>query len=182
MDGEARSLGIEGARLVPLAPHADPRGSLTELYRRQWIPGSREVVQANFSVSEAGVLRGLHFHRNQDDYWCVLGGTAFVGLFDLRRGSPTEGRKAEARIVAELERSGLFIPRGVAHGFYAETPVQLLYLVDRYFDPEDELGLAWDDPEVGIDWPGRDPILSDRDRANPSLTDVLKDPPPYEGS
>ncbi len=171
-------VGIQGVVLVQLAPHADERGSLTEVFRRGWLEAAREMVQANLSLSRPGVLRGLHFHRRQADYWCVLAGTAFIGLFDLRSGSPTKGKKAEIRIAAEERRFGLFIPPGVAHGLFAETELWLQYLVDAEFTGEDELGLAWDDQDVGIDWPSTDPILSDRDRANPPLAEILRDPPP----
>lgn len=172
-------LGIEGALFIPLAPHDDDRGSLTEVFRRAWVPGPNEVVQANLSISRPGVLRGLHFHRRQADYWCVLAGRAFVGLYDLRAGSPTEARRAEVAIAAEGQRFGLYVPPGVAHGFFAETETWLLYLVDAYFTGEDEFGLAWDDPQVGITWPMADPILSERDRSNPPLAQVLEQPPRY---
>jgi len=166
-------IGIEGAFLVPLALHADDRGFLVELFRHEWlgeVPGEvPHMVQANLSRSRARVLRGLHFHRRQADYWCVLAGRAFVGLFDLRAGSPTEGRKAELTMDAEAGRTALYLPPGVAHGFYAETEVLLQYLVDAYYSGEDELGLAWDDPDVGIAWPVSEPVLSERDRHNPSL-------------
>jgi dTDP-4-dehydrorhamnose 3,5-epimerase len=172
-------VGIQGVRLVRLVAHADERGSLTETYRREWLPRGREVVQANLSVSRPGVLRGLHWHRRQADYWCVLSGTAYVALVDLREGSPTRLARFERRVDAERERFGLAIPPGVAHGFHAETEVLLLYLVDSYYSGQDEHGLAWDDPELDIAWPSRSPILSERDRSNPSLTQVLRDPPPF---
>jgi dTDP-4-dehydrorhamnose 3,5-epimerase len=172
--------GIEGVRLTPLTSHPDARGAMTEIFRRVWIDGVREMVQSNLSVSQANVLRGMHFHRKQADYWCFLSGTAFVGLYDLRRGSPTEGQGAGVRIVTGEGLRSLYIPRGVAHGFYAETPLQLLYFVDEYFTGEDEFGVAWDDPDVGIEWPAREPILSDRDRSNPSLADARRDAPRYE--
>jgi dTDP-4-dehydrorhamnose 3,5-epimerase len=73
----------------------------------------------------------------------------------------------------------LFIPPGVAHGFLAETDLLLGYLVDRYFDGTDESGIAWNDPELGIGWPVADPVVSDRDRSNPSLSEALRDPVPY---
>jgi dTDP-4-dehydrorhamnose 3,5-epimerase len=149
---------------------------VSEIFRREWVAGAFEMVQANLSISRAGVLRGLHFHRRQADYWCVLTGTAFVGLFDLRKGSPTSGAKAELTLSADLGRSALYIPPGVAHGFYAETDLMLAYLVDRTYDGTDEFGVAWDDPDVGIAWPNRDPILSERDRANPPLSAVGKAP------
>jgi dTDP-4-dehydrorhamnose 3,5-epimerase len=175
---EATGLGIAGVVFIPLVPHHDERGSLTEVFRGAWVPWSNETLQANLSISRPGVLRGLHFHRQQADYWCVLSGRAFIGLYDLRAGSPTEGRKAEVTI-AEGKRHGLYVPPGVAHGFLAETEIWLLYLVDAYFTGEDEFGLGWDDPQVGIGWPISDPSLSERDRSNPPLAKVLEQQPPY---
>jgi dTDP-4-dehydrorhamnose 3,5-epimerase len=173
-------VGIEGVKLAPLTAHADDRGAVTEIMRRTWIEGAREMVQSNLSVSRANVLRGVHFHRKQADYWCFLSGTGFVGLSDLRPGSPTEGKAAGIRIPADEGLRGLYIPRGVAHGFYAETALQLLYFVDEPYTGEDEFGVAWDDPDLGIDWPVRDPMLSERDRSNPSLAEARPDAPPYE--
>ena len=163
---------IAGVVLVRLEPHRDDRGSLMETWRRVWVAGYAEMVQSNVSRSRGGVLRGLHVHGRQADYWCVLEGTAFVGLYDLRAGSPTESAKAELRIDAEREPMGLYIPPGVAHGFLAETDVTLQYLVDQVFTGGDEFGLAWDDPEVGIAWPLADPAVSERDRSNPRLADA----------
>lgn len=172
---ESEDLDIAGAQRFQLVPHADDRGSLTETYRRDWIPGGREAVQANLSWSRAGVLRGLHWHRRQADYWCVLSGIAHVRLVDLREGSPTRLAVGAIRIDAGEQRFGLAIPPGVAHGFYAETELLLQYLVDAAFTGEDEFGLAWDDPALGIDWPSAEPILSERDRSNPPLSEVLAD-------
>jgi dTDP-4-dehydrorhamnose 3,5-epimerase len=157
--------------VVELTSHADDRGSVAEVYRQSWLPAAAPVVQANLSISRPGVLRGLHFHREQSDYWIPVAGTAFVGLFDLRRGSPTAGAKAELRIGDEARRA-LLIPPGVAHGFYAESDLRLLYFVDAYYTGGDEFGLAWNDPAVGIDWPSREPVLSERDQANPRLQDI----------
>jgi dTDP-4-dehydrorhamnose 3,5-epimerase len=171
---ESVATNIDGTYLFPLTMHRDGRGSLTEVYRREWIPGNAEMPQANLSISNRNVLRGLHFHRNQADYWCVIQGTAFVGLYDLRSGSPTEGKKGEIRIAAAEQRYGLYIPTGVAHGFYAETSLMLQYLVDHYYTGEDEFGIAWDDQDVGLDWPVQDPDLSERDRSNPSLAEVMR--------
>jgi dTDP-4-dehydrorhamnose 3,5-epimerase len=178
---EVRPVGIEGALLVELTTNVDPRGSLAEVFRRSWLPGAGEMVQANLSVSRPGVLRGLHFHRRQADYWCFLDGPAFVGLFDLRRGSPTEGRREALTLDPAEGLRGLYLPPGVAHGFYALGEVRLLYLVDAYYTGQDEFGLAWDDPAVGIPWPSAEPVLSLRDRANPGLAEVLRDPPAWPG-
>ena len=171
--------GIAGVQLFALEPHGDDRGSLTEVYRREWVAGGREVVQANLTVSRPGVLRGLHWHRRQADYWCVLSGVAHVALVDLREGSPTRLATFERRIDAAEARVAIAIPPGVAHGFSAETEVLLQYLVDAAYAGDDEFGLAWDDPELTLSWPSSDPVLSERDRSNPPLAEVLLDPPAY---
>jgi dTDP-4-dehydrorhamnose 3,5-epimerase len=172
---------IEGAEVRNLRRLADERGSFVETYRREWLPaGAREMVQSNLSRSTAGVLRGMHYHRQQADYWVVMEGQAFVALFDLRRGSPTEGERRELEMDGEAP-TGLYIPPGVAHGFWARTDLGLLYAVDSYYhapDP-DEHGIAWDDPGLGIGWPGPDPVLSDRDRSNPALAAALAEPPEW---
>ena len=139
------------------------------------------MLQANLSSSRAGVLRGLHFHHNQADYWWVPSGTILVGLYDLRAGSPTAGVGTEVRLSSDDdELRGVYIPRGVAHGFLAETDVLMHYLVDAYHTGEDEFGVAWNDPDAGIRWGTLEPILSDRDRSNPPLADVLRSPPAFE--
>jgi len=176
---EPRGVGLDGVRVFPLVPRADDRGSLTETFRSSWVPGGFEVAQANLSVSRAAVLRGLHVHRRQADLWCVVAGRAFVALFDLRAGSPTHRRATELVVDAAVERLAVFIPPGVAHGFCAVTEVTLQYLVDRPFDGTDEFGVAWDDPEIGISWPERSPVLSARDRSNPSLARFLAEAPAF---
>ncbi len=99
-------------------------------------------------------------------------------MFDLRAGSPTHGRAVTQELDA-TRPSTLYIPAGVAHGFAATEPFSLLYLVDREYAGDDEWGVAWDDPDLGIDWPLSDPVLSERDRRNPPLREVLADPPGY---
>lgn len=177
MDGEP--VGIDGVLRMPLTAHADERGSVAEAYRREWIPGAKEMVQSNLSRSRAGVLRGLHFHLRQSDYWIPVSGRVVVGLVDLREGSPTQGRTATLREDGERP-AALYLPPGVAHGFYAETDAVLVYLVDRAYTGEDEHGVAWDDPDVGLAWPVRDPVLSERDRGNPPLRDIAANLPRFE--
>ena len=135
-------------------------------------------VQSNLSSSAAGVLRGLHYHRRQLDYWTVATGRAFVALVDVRPLVAGSGPSVvETRELAADD--WVVIPAGVAHGFLALEPLELVYLVTNEFDGTDELGFAWDDPAVGVPWPrvgatsdGR-PILSERDRSNPSLADLV---------
>jgi dTDP-4-dehydrorhamnose 3,5-epimerase len=162
---------IDDVVLVAPDVHGDPRGRFVETYRRQWLPLGREMVQGNRSEKAAGAVVGLHYHLHQADYWYVLRGTARVVLHDLRQGSATDGATEVLDLTGDEDR-GLFIPPGVAHGFAALTDVLLWYLVDGYYNPADELGLAWDDPDLGVDWGIGDPIVSERDRANPRRADL----------
>jgi dTDP-4-dehydrorhamnose 3,5-epimerase len=181
---------LAGVRYGAVVRHADVRGSFRELWRASAYPsagipaelsgvsGSR-FVQANLSVSAAGVLRGLHYHRRQLDRWIVATGRAFVALVDVRPAAAGDGAAAvETRELGADE--WVEIPAGVAHGFLAREPLELVYLVTAEFDDSDELGFAWDDPAVGVPWPlpiaetgDGNPILSDRDRSNPTLADLV---------
>ncbi len=170
--------GLPGVAYGAIVRHGDTRGSFRELWRASDFP-DEPFVQVNLSTSAAGVLRGLHLHRRQDDLWIVADGRAFVALVDIRPlldGSGTAPR-VETRILTPDE--WVVIPTGVAHGFLALDPLQLIYLVTNEYDGSDELGFAWDDPAVAVDWPVLDatpdgrPILSGRDGMNPSLADLV---------
>ncbi|MGH9025350.1 MAG: dTDP-4-dehydrorhamnose 3,5-epimerase family protein [Acidimicrobiia bacterium] len=149
----------------------DDRGLFVETFRAEWVPHARPMVQANRADRRAGALVGLHYHLHQADYWYVPQGRALVALHDLRATSPTDGATQTFEL-GPPEHHCVYIPRGVAHGFYALTDATITYLVDAYYDPADELGVAWDDPEVGISWPRPDPVLSGRDQANPRRADI----------
>jgi dTDP-4-dehydrorhamnose 3,5-epimerase len=157
---------IAGVWVVEPEIHGDQRGLFIETYRRSWFPNGREMVQGNRANRQRGAVVGLHYHLHQADYWYVPFGTARVVLHDLRAGGPTDG----ATLVVELSGEnhlGVFIPPGVAHGFAALTDMTITYLVDGYYNPADELGVAWDDPEIAADWGVADPVLSERDQQNP---------------
>lgn len=193
--------GLTGVRFGSIVRHADERGSFRELWRASAFPAIGEAeagvagagegggggaaephfVQANLSTSAAGVLRGLHYHRRQLDYWTVLSGRALIALVDVRPlltgGGPGARAVVETRELAADD--WVVIPAGVAHGFLALEALELLYLVTNEFDGTDELGFAWDDPAVAVPWPsipatadGR-PILSERDRSNPTLAELV---------
>ncbi len=151
--------------------HGDERGRFVETYRRSWFPLGREMVQANRSEKQAGAVVGLHYHLHQADYWYVLRGHARVVLHDLREGAPTDGATEAIDLSGDEER-GVFIPPGVAHGFAALSDVLMCYLVDGYYNPADELGLAWDDPTVRADWGVDEPVVSERDGHNPRRSDI----------
>jgi dTDP-4-dehydrorhamnose 3,5-epimerase len=166
-----QSDAIAGVVIVRPEVFGDQRGRFVETYRRDVIPDGQEMVQSNRSEKQAGVLVGLHYHLHQADYWYVLRGRAQVVLHDLREGSPTDGA-TETFVLDGEEDTGVYIPPGVAHGFAALTDITMTYQVDRYFDPSDELGVAWDDPDVGAHWDVSDPILSARDQSNPRRKDI----------
>lgn len=159
---------LPGVQVVDLAAFTDNRGRFTEIFRKEWFPQrSWGAIQMNRSDSQAGVLRGLHYHFNQVDYWYLMAGTIRVGLVDLRPDSPTFGQST-TWLMQSGDNAGIFIPVGVAHGFYALTDVTLLYVVDNYYDGGDEFGLAWNDPDLGPNWQTSGaPNLSERDAANP---------------
>jgi len=163
---------IVGVKLVRLKAWTDERGRFMEVFRKEWFPErSWEVFQTNYSQNRAGVLRGLHYHRRQVDYWFVAAGTIRVGLADLRPASPTHGNSL-AFEMGEHSPCGVFIPMGVAHGFVALTDAILTYVVDNYYDGNDELGVAWNDPALGVQWGVIDPVLSPRDRNNRLWKDI----------
>jgi dTDP-4-dehydrorhamnose 3,5-epimerase len=165
---------IDGVVIVEPQVHGDERGVFVETYRRQWFPVGREMLQGNRSEKQAGAVVGLHFHMHQADYWYVPRGTARVVLHDLRVGSPTE-RATLSFDIDGIAHKGVFIPPGVAHGFGSVTDVTMTYLVDQYYNQADELGVAWDDPEIGADWGiAPPPIVSARDQANPSRAALQK--------
>jgi len=174
---------IRGVYLVDPREFGDERGVFVESYRREWVPGSNEMIQGNRADRSEGCVVGLHWHRHQADYWYVPAGRVRVVLHDLRVGSPTDGATQTLEIGgpagASARHRAIYIPAGVAHGFAALTDATVTYLVDRYYDPGDELGVAWDDPEVAADWGVENPILSERDRNNPKRAEIT-DRPRYE--
>ena len=169
---------LAGVRYGAIARHGDARGSFRELWRASLFP-EQAFTQANLSTSAAGVLRGLHLHRRQDDLWIVAAGRAFVALVDVRPLLDGSGPRALVETRELAADAWVEIPSGVAHGFLALEPLELIYLVTNEYDGSDELGFAWDDPTAAVPWPavpatpdGR-PILSERDRTNPSLPELV---------
>lgn len=173
------SARIAGVYQVPLAVFADDRGRFMETFRREWFPWvDWDRIQSNRSDSKAGVLRGLHYHFHQIDYWYVPNGHVRAALVDLRPSSPTY-LQTETVEMGDGHNLGLFIPSGVAHGFAALTDCTLIYIVNNYYDGgKDEFGIAWDDPQFSIDWGLQAPSLSGRDAANPHFVDVPADERP----
>lgn len=162
---------VAGVSIVELTPHKDDRGTVVEIFRQEW-PTGISPVQWNIVHSQAGVLRGVHAHFRHADYLMVVHGMAWFGLHDLRPDSITEGVSCVIAIQASGHQA-LIIPPGVAHGFYFPAPATTCYAVSTYWDPADELGCRWDDPDLGIAWPDvTTPTLSDRDRQLGSLAEL----------
>jgi dTDP-4-dehydrorhamnose 3,5-epimerase len=165
------SLAIDGVRLVRPQAHADARGWFFEGFRASWFGPQQRWVQWNVSRSVAGVLRGLHFHRLQTDFWIAVDGRILAGLYDLRPGSPTQGRGMCVEL-SGAQPGGLLIPPGIAHGYRALTDATLMYLLDQEYSGSDEYALRWDDPALGMPaaWLAEPPpVISARDAAAPSL-------------
>lgn len=161
--------------VVPIKAFGDDRGRFMETFRREWFPWINwDRIQCNRSESKAGVLRGLHYHHRQIDYWYVIHGTIRVGLADLRPSSPTYMRTHTLEI-GEANNAGVFIPVGVAHGFVALTDAILTYMVNNYYDGSDENGVFWSDPQLQVPWGIDAPLLSPRDQGNPLLKDIPAD-------
>jgi dTDP-4-dehydrorhamnose 3,5-epimerase len=170
---EIRALqAVTDVHVVDLIAHGDERGQFLETFRKEWFPQRTwRAIQTNRSDSRAGVIRGLHYHRKQVDYWYVASGKIRAALADIRVGSPTYGTSVTIEMGGDRQ-VGLYIPIGVAHGFAALSNATLTYLVDSYYDSSDEFGIAWNDPELAIDWGVAAPLLSGRDLANPRLADI----------
>lgn len=156
--------------LHALEPHGDDRGVFTELFRCSW---GLDVapVQWNLVRSEANVLRGVHVHHRHADYLIVAAGRATIGLHDLRETPSTAGLAALVELSGERP-AALVVPPGVAHGFYFHEPSLHVYAVSHEWDPSDELGCRWDDPELALAWPCDDPLLSPRDRGLSTLSEL----------
>jgi dTDP-4-dehydrorhamnose 3,5-epimerase len=169
MDSVTRVQKMDGVTMVELTPRVDERGHLVEVFRARWVPGVAPV-QWNFVKSIAGTLRGVHCHTVHTDYLAVLEGHMLLGLHDLRPASKTLNSSMFIELPAG--RSAVVIPPGVAHGFYFQDSARYLYGVTAEWDPADELGCRFDDPELGLAWPTAAPLMSTRDQEAGPLSEL----------
>ena len=168
------STSLDGVLTVQLKSINDQRGRFSEIFRKEWFPQRKWVaLQSNHSESAAGVLRGLHYHHHQVDYWYVIRGRIRAGLVDLRLSSPTH-MKAIALDLSQEMGMGIYIPVGVAHGFFVLEYATIIYIVDNYYNGKDEFGVMWNDADINLNWGVKVPLLSKRDRRNPHLMDIPK--------
>jgi dTDP-4-dehydrorhamnose 3,5-epimerase len=168
--------------LVEPEVHGDERGFLVETFRADvWreLGVDAEFVQDNQSRSGRGTLRGLHFQTSPGQAKLVrcLRGRIFDAVVDLRRDSPTFGGWEGHELDDEAHRQ-LYVPVGFAHGFCVlSESADVAYRLSSYYDPATEAELAWNDPEIGIEWPLADPVLSERDRTAPRLAEIADELP-----
>jgi len=172
---------LPDVKLIQPVRHGDARGYFSEVYREEAFAKhgiDTQFVQENQSLSAAvGVVRGLHFQvapMAQAKLLRVVGGAVLDVAVDIRSDSATYGKHVAIALSA-TEGNQLFIPEGFAHGFCTLEPNSLvIYKVNRYWSPEHERGLLWNDPALGIDWRlgNKDPVLSEKDRHYPLLIDL----------
>ena len=171
---------IPGVLVLEPRIFGDSRGYFFESFsRREFVQKvmETEFVQDNESRSSFGVIRGLHFQKPpfaQSKLVRVVEGAVLDVAVDIRRGSPTFGRHVAVELSGENHRQ-VFIPRGFAHGFSVlSESVVFQYKCDNFYAPDSEGALAWNDPDLGIDWriPSEKAILSDKDRRHPRLKDA----------
>lgn len=170
---------LVGVNILEPKVFGDRRGFFMETYHRRRYQDSgvpAQFVQDNLSFSRRGILRGLHYQlpHEQAKLVQVLQGDVFDVAVDIRRGSPTFGQWTAVRLSAENKRQ-LFIPEGFAHGFCVLSETALfLYKCSDFYHPECEGGVLWCDPQLGMDWPLKDPVLSDKDRSYLTIGDIAE--------
>lgn len=168
---------IKGVYIIDVKTYGDNRGYFMETYKDSDFKAAGldyNFVQDNQSSSRKGVLRGLHFQKThpQAKLVRVLKGEVFDVAVDLRKGSPTYGQWVGV-VLSEDNKHQFMIPRGFAHGFVVMSDyAEFAYKCDELYHPEDEGGIMWNDPAIGIDWPDvGEIILSEKDKAHPSLAE-----------
>lgn len=168
---------IPGLVVIERPIFKDNRGFFREAFRLNDLEKETgikfNIVQADHSYSVPGVIRALHA-ENWNKLVYPLTGKAFSAIVDIRPDSPAFG-KVETFEFSEDNPQALFIPKGLANSVcvHGNMPVHYLYLVDAYYDGTDTRAVAWDDPDLNIKWPIKSPIISDRDRNNPTLREIF---------
>jgi dTDP-4-dehydrorhamnose 3,5-epimerase len=169
---------LPGVLLIEPEAFADHRGFFLESYHREKYAAvgvAVDFVQDSISYSDRGVLRGLHYQtpNGQGKLVSVSRGAVIDVAVDIREGSPTFLKHHSTYLSAENRRQ-LWIPEGFAHGFCVTSKwAEFHYKCTRYYDPTASCAIRWNDPDLGIDWPVRDPILSESDRRAPLLAEAL---------
>jgi dTDP-4-dehydrorhamnose 3,5-epimerase len=169
---------LEGVFVIEPQVFEDHRGFFMETYHQSRYQESgfhRIFVQDNLSFSARGTLRGLHYQirKPQAKLVQVVTGEIFDVTVDIRPNSPTFS-KWTGILLSEQNRRQVFIPEGFAHGFCVlSNTAHFLYKCSDFFNPYDEGGIVWSDPTIGIEWPIKDPVLSEKDKQLPQLSEIL---------
>lgn len=165
--------------LIKSQRHCDNRGFFQELFRENLLahwPEAKVLVQDNWSRSVYGVLRGMHFQRNQSQakLLTVLRGKIFDVVVDIRKDSATFGQW-HGEVLSEDEPTQLWIPQGFAHGFLVMSQqADVLYKTSTYYNREDEVSFAWNDAQLAIKWPFEPTFLSDKDNNAPLFSTTVQ--------
>jgi len=173
---------VAGPLLLELKYHGDSRGFFVERFRQDTFDETGlalDYVQENYSKSAPGVLRGLHYQYDLPQgklVTCVMGKIWDVAV-DIRKGSPTYGKYVGVTLDAD-KPAWFWIPVGFAHGFcvLGDEPAGLLYKVDNYYNAKGEGGIMWNDPDLNVPWPLKDPMISARDLVQPTFKDYSAQP------
>lgn len=162
---------INGVKIIDLKQNRDLRGSYTELHRDNW-PHLPKLMQWSIVQSRAHAIRGMRIHLIHYDYTCLVHGKATYVLKDLRPGSPTQGQNQYIKLSGK-KLQAVVTPPGVAHGFYFAEYCVFAVGITTHYDPTDELGFYFKDPEAGLKWPSAKLVVSPRDKKSPALKEVL---------
>ena len=177
---EFESLEIEGLVLIKPKVYYDNRGFFMETYSKKEFEEhgiKTEFVQDNHSWSIKNTLRGLHFQKEPYSQAklirCISGEILDVAV-DIRKNKKTFGKHVKINLSAE-NKYMLFIPEGFAHGFLVLSDyAEIIYKVSKFYNKEYESGIIWNDPELAIEWPVKNPILSENDRSGPRFSEIKK--------
>ncbi|MBI2019284.1 dTDP-4-dehydrorhamnose 3,5-epimerase family protein [Candidatus Daviesbacteria bacterium] len=177
MDEYIKTTSIKGLYKIERMTRSDDRGFFREVFHmdelEKMLGFEFKPVQMNHSFSKPKVIRALHA-ENWNKLVYPVTGICFAAIVDIRPDSQTFG-KVETFTFSDDDRFALFIPKGLANSICVagEQSVNYMYLVDSYYDGSDTRAIAWDDSDLGIEWPVKDPIISERDKNNPKLREMF---------
>ncbi|MCF8070279.1 MAG: dTDP-4-dehydrorhamnose 3,5-epimerase [Desulfobacterales bacterium] len=178
---------IDGPLIIEPDVYGDHRGYFMETYRQERLRPlgiDTSFIQDNLSFSVKNTLRGLHYQikKPQAKLVQVVTGEVYDVAVDIRQNSPTFGQWVGALLSEENKRQ-FYVPEGFAHGFCVMSEsAHFVYKCSNYYNPQDEGGIMWSDPDIGIEWPVKNPVISEKDLHNPCFKDLSENKLPGEKS